>query len=275
MNNERAPMDVVLSFDVDAETLWEARDADSSSKPVWLSQGTYGPRVGLPRILRLLDRYRVDASFFVPGVVIQRYPAEIGTIVEGGYEIGHHSHTHTWAQNLSEEAEREEFDTAYRAIENFTGQRPRGYRSPAAEFTPNTLKLMLEYEFDYSSNMFDGDSPHRLTVNGRETDILEFPFSWALDDAPYFLYSNKLPGRVIAPSSAVLETWALEFDQLSREPDRCLVVAMHPQLIGRPSRLWVLEQFIEHVLTARNATFTSFSALTDRLRAAPIGQRYA
>ncbi|MEV0699772.1 polysaccharide deacetylase family protein [Saccharopolyspora sp. NPDC050389] len=133
-------IDVVLSFDVDAETLWEARDPDSAAKPVWLSQGRYGPTVGLPRIMRLLARHGIPASFFVPGVVIERYPAEIGTIVEAGFDIGHHSHTHTWAQNLSKEQEREEFERAYRVIEEFTGRAPRGYRSPAAEFMPNTLR---------------------------------------------------------------------------------------------------------------------------------------
>lgn len=260
------PIDVVLTFDVDAETLWEARDPESSSKPIWLSQGRYGPKEGLPRVLRMLSEYDLPASFFVPGVVVERYPHEIGTIVEAGYAIGHHSHTHTWAKDLTEAQEREEFETAFRVLEGFTGVRPRGYRSPSAEFTVNTVRLMEEYGFDYSSNMFDGDSPYLLRDGDRETDILEFPFSWHLDDAPFFLYSNKLPGRVIAAPSTVLETWTIEFDQLSREAGRCLVVAMHPQVIGRPSRMWVLERFVEHVVAAGNARFRTFDQLTDELR---------
>ncbi|MGP4018993.1 polysaccharide deacetylase family protein [Saccharopolyspora sp. 5N708] len=262
-------IDVVLTFDVDAETLWEARDPDSAAKPVWLSQGRYGPTVGLPRIMRLLARHGIPASFFVPGVVIERYPAEIGTIVEAGFDIGHHSHTHTWAQNLNKEQEREEFERAYRVIEEFTGRPPRGYRSPAAEFTPNTLDLMVEFGFEYSSNFFDGDSPYLLA----DTDIVEFPFSWHLDDAPFFLYSNKLPGRVMSAPSDVLETWTLEFDQLRQEPGRCLVVAMHPQVIGRPSRMWVLERFVEHVLAAGGARFSTFGELTDELRPRLLAER--
>ncbi|MQA02242.1 MAG: polysaccharide deacetylase family protein [Streptosporangiales bacterium] len=267
------PIDVVLTFDVDAETLWEARDPESASKPIWLSQGRYGPTVGLPRVLDLLARYAIPASFFVPGLVVQRYPAEIGTIVEAGFGIGHHSHTHTWAKDLGEAQEREEFETALGVLEEFTGSRPRGYRSPSAEFTLRTIALMEEYGFEYSSNMFDGDSPYLLRDGDRETDILEFPFSWYLDDAPFFLYSNKLPGRTISAPSAMLETWTIEFDQLSREPDRCLVVAMHPQVIGRPSRLWVLERFVEHVLEAGNARFRTFEELTDELRPALLQRR--
>ena len=260
------PIDVVLTFDVDAETLWEARDPDAARKPVWLSQGHYGPDEGLPRILALLARYGIPASFFVPGVVVQRYPERIGAIVEAGFEIGHHSHTHTWADNLSEEQEREEFARGYEVLSGFTGRAPRGYRSPAGEFTPRTVALMEEYGFQYSSNLFDADTPHLLRDGDRLTDIVEFPFAWLLDDAPFFLYSNRLPGRVMSAPSAVLETWRLEFDGLSREPGRVMTIAMHPQVIGRPSRLWVLEKFVEHVLESGRGRFGTLPDLTDRLR---------
>lgn len=262
------PVDVVLTFDVDAESLWDARDPDSLAKPIWRSQGRYGPRVGLPRVLRLLAEHAIPASFFVPGVVIQRYPDEIGTILDAGFTINHHSHTHTWAQNLSEQQERDEFGTALEVIERFTGRHPTGYRSPSAEFTTRTVALLVELGFEFSSNMFDDDSPYLLRDGDTSTDIVEIPFAWHMDDAPFFLYSNKLPGRSIAAPSAVLETWTLEFDQLSREPDRCLVVAMHPQVIGRPSRMWVLEQFVRHVLESGTGTFTTLERVAEQARPA-------
>jgi len=253
---------VILTYDVDAESLWDSRDPDSLSKPIWRSQGRYGPTVGLPRILRLLGESDIPASFFVPGVVIERYPREIGTIVAAGFALNHHSHTHTWAKDLSEQQERDEFGRAFEVIERFTGARPAGYRSPSAEFTPRTVPLMVELGFQFSSNMFDGDSPYLLRNGEETTDIVEFPFAWHMDDAPFFLYSNKLPGRTISAPSAVLETWTLEFDQLTREPDRCLVVAMHPQVIGRPSRMWVLENFVRHVLESGSGSFTTLERLT-------------
>jgi peptidoglycan-N-acetylglucosamine deacetylase len=237
---------VALTFDLDAETLWLARDPDSANKPVWLSQGRYGPREGLPRILSLLARHEIRTTFFIPGMVIERYPDQVRRIIEAGHEIGHHSYSHRWLDTLDEVQERDEMQRGADIIQRVTGRAPKGYRSPAAEFTSHTVDLMIEFGIKYSSNMFDADSPYLLENRGVSTNIVELPFAWCLDDAPFFLYSNRLPGRVMSAPSAVLETWTREFDGLATEPGRCFVLAMHPQVIGRPSRLWVLEKFIEH-----------------------------
>jgi peptidoglycan-N-acetylglucosamine deacetylase len=258
-------INVVLTFDVDAELLWLARDPGSVDRPVWLSQGAYGLLEGLPRILRLLRDVDVPASFFVPGQIIEAHPREISTIVEAGFQIQHHSYSHTWPEQLTEEQEREEMDRAYAVIRDFTGRKPIGYRSPAAEFTAQTLGLLEQHNFQFSSNMFDRDSPYLLEIAGHGSSIVEFPFAWSLDDAPFWLYSNRLPGRSIAAPSTVLETWCLEFDGLSREPDRCMVLAMHPQVIGRPARMSVLERFVHHVLEA-GGHFTTLEAECAALR---------
>jgi peptidoglycan-N-acetylglucosamine deacetylase len=256
---------VVLTFDVDAELLWLARDADSGERPVWLSQGLYGVQEGLPRILRLLAELGVPASFFVPGQVIERHPQEIGTILAAGFRIQHHSYSHTWADQLSAEQEREEMERAFAVIREFSGNAPTGFRSPAAEFTPWTFGLLKEYGFEFSSNMFDRDSPYLLELGSQRSSIVEFPFAWSLDDAPFWLYSNRLPGRSMAAPSAVLETWCREYDGLTLEPGRCMVLAMHPQVIGRPARMWVLEQFIRHVLDS-GGKLTTLEALCDEVR---------
>jgi peptidoglycan-N-acetylglucosamine deacetylase len=256
---------VVLTFDVDAELLWLARDPESISRPVWLSQGGYGIKEGLPRILALLDRLGVPASFFVPGQIIESHPAEVGTILAAGFRIQHHSYSHTWPENLSRDAERAEMQRAYDVITEFTGRRPTGYRSPAAEFTAWTFELLQEFGFEFSSNMFDADSPYLLELGGQRSQIVEFPFAWSLDDAPFWLYSNRLPGRSMAAPSTVLETWCREYDGLRREPGRCMTLAMHPQVIGRPARMWVLEQFIAHVL-ADGGTFSTLEAVCEQVR---------
>lgn len=260
---------VALTFDFDAETLWLSRDPDSGDKPVWLSQGRYGARHGVPRILDLLARHDVAATFFVPGRVIETHPEACAAIVAAGHEVGHHSHTHTWPERLTPEMEREEFERGLAAIERLTGGRPAGWRSPSGEFTRQTLPLLEELGFAYSSNMFDADAPYLLRDGDRETGIVELPFAWALDDAPFFLYSNRIPGRVMAAPSAVLETWSLEFDGLAAEAageDRSMVIAMHPQVIGRPSRMWVLERFVEHVLESGRGRFVRCGDLADEAR---------
>ena len=262
---------VLLTFDMDAETLWTARDPDGASKPVWVSQGHYGPKVGLPRILALLAEYDVTATFFVPGVVVERYPAEIESILAAGIQIEHHSHTHTWSENLGEDAEREEFQKGWDAIVKATGRNPEGWRSPAGELTPHSVSLMEEFGFSFSSNLFGSDSAHLLEHEGRVTDIVELPFAWALDDAPFFLYSNRLPGRVMAAPSTVVETWTLEFDGISREEGTHFMLGMHPQVIGRPSRLWALEQTIRHILDSGSGEFMSCADYAGQVRPRLMG----
>ena len=99
---------IMLTFDLDAETLWTARDPKNAERPITLSQGSYGWKVGMGRILDLLDRYDIKATFFVPGIVIQQRQALIEETLKRGHEIGHHSWSHAWIVNLTPEQEREE-----------------------------------------------------------------------------------------------------------------------------------------------------------------------
>ena len=258
---------VMLTFDLDAETLWTARDPKNAERPIVLSQGRYGWKVGAGRILELLDRYRIRSTFFVPGLVIQQRPWVVEDILRRGHEVAHHSWSHAWIVNLSPEQEREEFEKGIEIIERTTGRKPVGWRSPAAKFSLITLKLLQEYGFRYSSNFFDDDSPYLHEVDGKLTDIVEFPFAWVLDDAPFFLYSITLPGRTMHPPSSVLEGWVDEFDTLYRE-DREFVLAMHPQIIGRPSRITMLEKLIKHILERPGVWFARCDEVAEAIRPA-------
>ena len=237
---------VLFTFDLDVETMWTSRDPKNAERPIIMSQGAYGWKVGLGRVLNLLNSYSVHATFFVPGLVIEQRPQVVDMILEKGHEIAHHSWSHKWIVNMSPDEEREEMSRGFEIIERTTGRTPVGYRSPAAEFSPITLELLQEYGFGYSSNYFDDDSPYLHVINGKLTDIVEYPFHWVLDDAPFFQYSITLPGRTMQAPSAVLEAWKMEFDMLYEE-DREFVLAMHPQIIGRPSRIKALEGLIQHI----------------------------
>jgi peptidoglycan/xylan/chitin deacetylase (PgdA/CDA1 family) len=266
---------VMLTFDMDAEQLWLARDPESANKPVWLSQGHYGPNVGLPRILALLKRLDVKSTFFIPGLVIENYPAAIESILEAGIEIEHHSYTHQWSEHLGADAELEEFQKGYDAIVAATGRKPQGWRSPAGELTPDSVRLMEQFGITYSSNLFDSDSAHLLSDAGRVTDIVELPFAWVLDDAPFFLYSNRLVGRNMSAPSAVVESWTREWDGISQEEGTHYMLAMHPQVIGRHSRLWALEQTLEHVIGTGAAEFVTCAEYAARVAPALLAARDA
>ena len=236
-----------LTFDLDAETMWTGRDPAFAARPVLMSQGAYGWKVGTDRVLALLARYGLKTTFFIPGLIIDQRPELMERILEGGHEIAHHSYTHRWILSLSPEEEREEMEKGIESIQRVSGRAPRGWRSPAAEISPITMPLLVEKGFDYSSNFFDDDSPYVHTVEGKKTKIVELPFRWVLDDAPFFQYSIVLPGRTMQAPSAVLEAWKAEFDVLYAE-QRMLLIAMHPEMIGQPSRIKALEGIIEHAL---------------------------
>lgn len=259
-----------LTFDLDAETMWTGRDPGNAKRPILMSQGAYGWKTGTPRILKLLERYGVTSTFFVPGEVIDKRPATIEAILNGGHEIAHHSYSHAWIVNLTPEQEREEMERGIESIVRATGQKPRGWRSPAAELSPISLPLLIEHGFTYSSNFFDADSPYLLEVEGRTTDIVELPFRWVLDDAPFFQYSITLPGRTMQAPSALWEAWRLEYDALFAE-DRMLMIGMHPQIIGQPSRLWVLEQLIQHALKRGRTWIARCDEMVEAMRPSLTG----
>jgi peptidoglycan-N-acetylglucosamine deacetylase len=256
---------LMLTFDLDAETMWTGRDKTYANRPILMSQGAYGWKVGVWRVLDLLDRYAIKSTFFIPGLVIEQRPQVAEAVLARGHEIAHHSYSHAWIVNLTPEQEREEMARGCEVIRAAAGRMPRGWRSPAAEFSAITLALIAEYGFDYSSNFFDDDQPYLLEIDGRRTSIVELPFRWVLDDAPFFQYSIVLPGRTMQAPSALLEAWTAEFDVLYAE-QRMMLVAMHPEFIGQPSRLKALDGLIRHALSHPGVWIDRCDVITDDMR---------
>ncbi len=233
---------VVLSFDVDAETLWLIADPANAHKPGLLSMGHYGPTVGVPLILDLLARHDLRASFFVPGWTVEHYPEMMREIVAAGHEIGHHGWIHETPTSLTKDEERDVLERGLRAIEQIAGVHPVGYRSPSWEFSTNTLDLLSAYGFQYSSNLMDTFLPYRHP----DTEVMELPVQWILDDAPFFLFRPSGATRPIQPAANALQAWQEEFAGIYTYGGLCMLT-MHPQLSGRPGRVRMLEQFIAYV----------------------------
>lgn len=232
---------VVLSFDVDAETLWLIADPANARRPGILSMGHYGPTVGVPLILDLLRRTNIPASFFVPGWTVEHYPDTMRAIIADGHEIGHHGWIHETPTSLTRDEERDVLERGIRVIEATAGVRPVGYRSPAWEFSENTLSLLVEYSFRYSSNLMDTFLPYPHP----DTEVMELPVQWILDDAPFFLFRPNGATRPIQPAAHALAAWQEEFAGIYAHGGLC-VLTMHPQLSGRPGRVQMLEQFIAY-----------------------------
>ncbi|WP_137391562.1 polysaccharide deacetylase family protein [Rhodoligotrophos defluvii] len=235
---------VMLTFDFDAESLWLSRDPTNWDRPGVLSQGTYGALVGVPRILELLQEEALPATFFVPGWVAEFHQDKVEAIVAAGHEIGHHGYLHEWVDPSEPEREREAIEKGLDALKRTVGIVPKGYRSPAGETGYHVAELLKEKGFLYDSSMLDGIFPYRMTLRGGLPGVVELPWSWSLDDAPYALFSIKNP-RPIFTNDHVLKVWTDEFDAIYRWGGLFNLV-MHPQVIGRPSRLDLLRAFVNY-----------------------------
>jgi peptidoglycan/xylan/chitin deacetylase (PgdA/CDA1 family) len=228
---------VAFTFDFDAEEVWLAGDPDAESKPGLLSMGAYGANVGVPEILRLLDRRGLPATFFVPGRVAEMHPDRVREIVAAGHELGAHGYTHRSPTSLRRVEEEEELRKTKTILEGF-GTEVRGYRSPAWEFSVNTLELLAGHGIGYSSNLMDRLHPYRHP-NG----VVELPVQWLLDDAAHFWFSPDEWVKKISTPSEVREIWEEELLGI-RDLGGLCVLTMHPQVIGRPSRLRFLDSFM-------------------------------
>ncbi len=256
---------LLLTFELDAETIWTARDPAYAARPVLMSQGAYGWKIGIWRVIDLLRRYALQATFFVPGIVVEQRPQVIEALLRDGHEIAHHGHTHAAVETLTEAAERAEMEHGIAAIRRATGAPPRGYRSPSGELSRRTPALLRDYGFGYASNFRDDDSAYLLEVAGAPTDIVELPCRAVMDDATFFEHAPVLPDRVMQPPAAVLDVWTSELDTLEAE-DRLMVLTLHPALIGQPSRLPVLDGIIQHALSTGDVWIGRCDEISDDLR---------
>ena len=232
---------VLLSFDVDNETVNGLRYGDATVGS--LSKGQFGARVALPRVVDLLDREGIPASFFIPAVSLVLDPSQIGVIQAAGHhEFAIHGWIHELNSSLEADVERALLERAVDYMTEVTGTRPLGYRAPSWNFSPNTLDILREMGFLYDSSLMADDRPYEIDAHGEPTGMIELPVEWILDDAPLF---NPLGDRYSPPREA-LQVWKDDFDGAYAEGTMFLLT-MHPHVIGHRSRIVVLDELIQYI----------------------------
>ena len=236
---------VMLGFDVDGVTGAINRNPDTARLPSLMSMREYGPSIGVPRILDLLDVYGIKASFYIPGYVIETHVALVLDIKARGHEIAHHGYMHEPPATLSKEGEEEVLDKGIAIIEGVTGEKPKGYRSPSWELSEHSLSLLAERGFVYDSSLMGDDAPYTVDANGRQ--LVEIPVHWELDDHPYFNFAPSLGAtNVMASPEHVFQVWSAGFEGMYHY-GRSFVLTMHPFITGRPGRLRMLERLIRYI----------------------------
>lgn len=254
---------VCLTFDFDTVSSW--LNNFGAATPGVLSRGEFGGRVGVWRVLDLLDRYSIPATFFVPGYSAETFPGAVKAMVAAGHEVGHHSYRHEspTAYGGDVAAERRMYVRGLEAIEAAAGVRPVGYRSPGWDLSWDSVDILRDLGFAYDSSLAGDDfTPYfvrrgdvaRLDggyVFGEETPLVELPVSWNLDDFPQFEFVARegFVATSLATPSKVFEIWQANLHYMVEHvPNGVLDLTMHPQTIGRGHGMVLLERVVRECL---------------------------
>ena len=254
---------VALSFDSDHETN-ELRDGGKSIGR--LSWGQYGNRVGVPRILKLLDRHGVHATFYVPAVAALLHPDEQRRVAAEGHEIGIHGWIHELNSVLPHASERDLLFRAADTLEKISGARPVGIRTPSWDFSPNTLAIEMEMGLIYDSSLMADEDCYELLLDGAPTGIVELPVEWVRDDAVYMSMHRFQSLRPHTPPREVLEIFRREFDMAYEEGGICQLT-MHPHVIGYRSRIFIVDEIIRHAKAKGDVWFATHREVVEWAKA--------
>ncbi|WP_108661121.1 polysaccharide deacetylase family protein [Acuticoccus kandeliae] len=244
-----------LTFDFD---VWSGFASRGMMTPTPVSRGEFG-LVGAKRLVALLAKYGIRATWYVPGVIIDSHEQAVAEVVAAGHEIAHHGYSHSVPSSMPPEQEEAEMVRAIDAIRRVSGMAPRGYRSPAWDLSPVTLDLLLKHGFTYESSLMGHDhhpyyarngdivSVDQPLVRGETTRLIEMPISWSLDDHPHFEFFRVggavMPG--LANANGVLENWVDDFRYMTTTEEwGVLTYTCHPYVSGRGHRMMMLERLI-------------------------------
>jgi peptidoglycan/xylan/chitin deacetylase (PgdA/CDA1 family) len=245
----------LISFDVDAETMWLSRDPTNINRPALISHGRYEANIAIPELLKVLADHRIKATFFVPGWTADNHTAVMATILEAGHEIGHHGYLHFWPEPDKPREEEEEIELGLEALERNFRIKPAGYRCPAGETTDRLIPLLKKYGMMYDSSFMDDIHPYEHTIDGKPSGVIELPWHWSLDDVPFTVYSLRAQ-RPQQTNDHILTVWKEEFEEHHKR-GALFDLIMHPQAIGRPSRLLLLRRFLEFAQSHEGVWFAT------------------
>lgn len=275
-----------VGIDIDAVAAWLGTFGGADS-PHDISRGMFAGEVGVPRLVELMRRFDLPATWFAPGHSIETFPQQMELIVAAGHEIGLHGYSHENPLAMSPQQEADVLDRCIELIVDLTGRRPRGHAAPWWELSRATPGLLLERGIVYDHSMMHRDFEcHRLRVGdqwtpidysqpaatwmkplvrGRETRLIEIPVSWYLDDLPPMMFIKKAPNShgFMNPRD-IEELWREQFDWVYRECEEAVfTLCLHPDVAGRPQVLLMLERLLGHMLRHPGVEFRTLEAIAD------------
>jgi peptidoglycan-N-acetylglucosamine deacetylase len=258
---------VALSFDCDHETAELGGGGSSVGRLAW---GEFGRRVGVPRILNVLKRHNVPATFFIPAVTALIDPDEVRRIHDGGHEIGIHGWIHENTSLLARDDEHKLLIRARDVLAGIAGVEPVGHRAAQWDLSVNTIAIVRDMGLLYDSSMMADEDCYELLGDGERSGVIEVPVEWMRDDAVYFMFSRDPPTRPYTPPEAVFDIFRREFDAAYEEGGLFQLV-MHPFIIGYRSRIWILEALLRHARSLPDVWFATHADVAGFVKACAPG----
>ncbi|MFM7531327.1 MAG: polysaccharide deacetylase family protein [Rubrivivax sp.] len=221
----------------------------------------YGIVEGAPRILALLDRQGMPATWTAAAQALERAPRLAAAIRGRGDETCSHGWRWVHQFRLKEEEEREFIRRAVRSIEASTGTRPVGWLSRYLH-TDSTRRLLQEEGFLYHMDDYSADTPFWDAVPGSNRAMVIVPYALDSNDMKMWVAPAYTPDLWLKYACDT-------FDQLLAEggqpgvPPRMMSLGLHLRIIGRPGRIRALQAFLEHVAHARGVWVTTRRAIAE------------
>ena len=275
-----------FGIDVDAVAGWLGSYGGEDS-PDDISRGLFAGEVGSLRLVKLFERFGIKTTWFIPGHSIETFPDQMRAVVEAGHEVGIHGYSHENPIEMTPEQEEAVLDKCIGLVTKLSGKRPTGYVAPWWEFSPVSNELLLKKGIKYDHSLMHrdfepyyvrvGDSWTKIDyakrpdewmhplVRGQETDLIEIPASWHLDDLPPMMFIKKAPNsHGFTNPHDIEQLWRDQFDWVYREYDYAVFpITIHPDVSGRPQVLMMLERLYAHMIRHPGVKFVTMDEIAD------------
>lgn len=210
----------------------------------------YGSRVGIWRLQRLFDKYDIPITIFGCAVALERNPEVGAWIQEAGHDVCAHGWRWEKVWNLTRDQERQHIEWAVKSIEKTCGEAPKGWY---CRYGPsvNTRELLVEHGgFLYDADAYNDEVPYFTTVRGQSHLVV--PYSQTLNDGKFVRPQGYGGPQDFADSLKRTLDYFLEEGETH---PKIMSIGLHPRIIGQPSRISALKEFIEYALSQDGVWF--------------------
>ncbi len=221
----------------------------------------YGVRVGIWRLMEVMEKYGVKGTAALNSDVCRHYPRIIDEGNALGWEwMGHGTNNSTPINDQSETEEQALLNSVVETITKSTGNSPRGWLSPALSETHRTLDLLAEAGIQYVANWVNDEQPYPMKV--KSGSLLSLPYSIEINDYTAFLEQGQ-------SGEAFARRICDQFDGLYEDgakSGRVMAICLHPFLIGHPHRSKYLASALGHITSHPNVWVTTGGEIADWYR---------